>query len=128
MKERCNNPKNSRYESYGGRGISYPEKWESFEGFFEDMGERPEGMTLDRIDNNAGYSKENCKWSTIAEQNLNVRVRKDNKTGVKGVTFKNGVFTVTYKKKFIGRFKTLEEAKEQRRKYESGELTLPYIK
>jgi hypothetical protein len=67
MKERCDNPKAIRYKDYGGRGISYCERWEDFMNFLEDMGERPEGLAIDRIDNDGGYSKENCKWSTYSE-------------------------------------------------------------
>lgn len=68
MKYRCNNPKDSRYEYYGGRGIGYDKRWEKFEAFFADMGEAPEGHSLDRLDNDGNYTKENCKWSTPKEQ------------------------------------------------------------
>lgn len=71
MKRRCNN--NSRHNSYcyKGKGITYDPKWETFEGFYEDMGERPAGTTLDRRENNKGYYKENCRWATSREQWLN---------------------------------------------------------
>lgn len=68
MKQRCNNPKDKRFSFYGGRGIGYCDRWESFENFLEDMGSRPNGFTLDRIDNNKGYSKGNCRWADIKTQ------------------------------------------------------------
>jgi hypothetical protein len=71
MKERCTNPNRDNYEDYGGRGITFCKRWEDFENFLQDMGERPEGMTLDRLDNSKGYFKGNCKWSTPYEQGCN---------------------------------------------------------
>lgn len=73
MKSRCDNNKDKGYKNYGGRGIGYDSTWESFEVFLEDMGERPTGLTLDRIDNDKGYSKENCHWVTQKEQSRNRR-------------------------------------------------------
>lgn len=74
MLARCYNEKHKYYAYYGGRGISVCPKWiGSFYQFVNDMGERPEGLTLDRIDNDKGYSKENCKWSTMKEQSNNRR-------------------------------------------------------
>lgn len=75
MKQRCDNPKNIKFKHYGGRGIKYCESWNKFENFYKDMGNRPLKTTLDRIDVNGNYSKENCKWSTYAEQNSNKRKR-----------------------------------------------------
>ena len=73
MRQRCNDSNASNYKNYGGRGIKVYQRWRSFENFLEDMGERPPGLTLDRIDNNGDYCKENCKWSTRKEQMRNFR-------------------------------------------------------
>lgn len=75
MMNRCNRKDNASYEYYGGRGITYCKRWESFENFFADMGLRPDDKTLDRKNNDKGYSKENCRWATPKEQ---VRNRRDN--------------------------------------------------
>lgn len=72
MKARCNNPNNSKYPKYGGRGIKVCKKWQkSFAQFFKDMGKRPEGHTLHRIKNEGNYEPSNCKWATRKEQNTN---------------------------------------------------------
>lgn len=68
MRARCNNPRAHGYENYGGRGISYPKEWDSFENFLADMGPRPDGYSIDRIDCNANYSKENCRWIPWKDQ------------------------------------------------------------
>lgn len=73
MLTRCTNPNGKDYASYGGRGITVCKRWESFENFLEDMGEPPSHLTLDRLDNNAGYSKENCAWRTPVDQARNRR-------------------------------------------------------
>jgi hypothetical protein len=69
MKQRCLNPEHRSYRHYGGRGITIDPRWiESFENFVEDMGERPNGRTLDRIDTNGNYCKQNCRWATTDQQ------------------------------------------------------------
>lgn len=73
MKTRCTNEKNKNYFSYGGRGITFCERWASFDNFLADMGERPEGMTLDRKDTNGNYEPSNCRWATSKEQMDNQR-------------------------------------------------------
>lgn len=87
MKSRCLNPNDQAYENYGGRGITICEEWLSFENFLNDMGSRPsENHTLERINNDKGYSRENCKWATWETQNRgNKRLNKNNTSGVRGV-------------------------------------------
>jgi hypothetical protein len=78
MIQRCTNPKFHQFKDYGGRGIQVCDRWrESFEAFLADMGEPPEGHTLDRIQNYGDYEPGNCRWATRDEQRKNSRLRHD---------------------------------------------------
>ena len=73
MKDRCQNPNDKSYHNYGSRGIKVCERWQDFRNFFADMGARPSGLTLERMDNDGNYEPGNCKWASYKEQNNNKR-------------------------------------------------------
>lgn len=117
MLQRCNNPLHSAYTNYGARGIKVCYEWHNIANFINDMNDTfIDGLTLDRIDNNKGYYKDNCRWADRVHQNRNVQIiRKNNKTGYKGVcwhitnkTFIAGI-TINSKRKHIGSFNTALE-------------------
>lgn len=116
MMQRCYNPNNNAYKDYGGRGIFVSEKWHNFETFLADMGLKPKGLTIDRINNDREYSKDNCSWTTYVEQVRNRRLNKTNKTGVAGVRWRKDIkkyhasIWLNYKIYNLGHFKTLEKA------------------
>lgn len=96
MKTRCLNKKNNNYSNYGGRGITICDKWLEFGGFYEDMKKGySTGLTLDRIDNNGDYSKENCRWATAKEQ-------ANNRRRCKVITFNGMTKNLTQWAEFMG--------------------------
>lgn len=70
---RCSNPNATNYKDYGGRGITVCPEWLDYEKFLSDMGPAPEGLTIERLDNDKGYSKDNCVWATAQQQGRNRR-------------------------------------------------------
>lgn len=104
MKGRCNRHSSIEYKNYGGRGITYDERWEKFESFYEDMGKSYEehvkefgekDTSIDRINVDGNYCKENCKWSTIKEQ-------ANNKTSTKFITYNNETHSLMQWAKLVG--------------------------
>lgn len=114
---RCTLSSNASYPNYGGRGIKVCDRWRSdFVNFVHDMGERPKGHTLDRIDVNGDYTPENCRWATKLIQQSN-RQRSSN-TGEFCITQnKHGSFIVEVKNTYRGSYRTLNEAKKVRDYY-----------
>lgn len=87
MLSRCRNKRNPKYPGYGGRGITVCDEWSSFKKFYEDMGKRPAPeYSIDRIDNNSGYSKANCRWATRKQQQNNMRTNRWITDGYKTMT------------------------------------------
>lgn len=115
MMNRCRNKNSQDYKYYGGRGIKVCDRWFKFWNFVEDMGERPEKHTLDRIDNDIGYCPENCRWVDRSTQSLNVRSK--GKSGIKNISFRNGMCRVRVRwkgKMYQLSLPALEEAVEFR--------------
>lgn len=128
MLQRCLNQKSSGYDSYGGRGITVCDEWlgkNGFSNFLKDMGEKPEKLSLDRIDVNGNYCKENCRWADSSTQGFNTRLCKNNTSGRTGVSWDSArnkwAAKITKNRKSIslGRFDSYEDAVKAR---ENGEL------
>jgi len=127
VKSRCLNKKSSNYKYYGGRGITICERWRnSFQNFWDDMGPRPnKDYSIDRINNDKGYSKENCRWTDKTEQARNQRLSSLNKSGCKGVSWNEkskkweANITIFKKREYLGQFENLDDAIEARKKAEN---------
>lgn len=124
LKDRCDNINSSSYPNYGGRGISYYKAWVHFENFADDMGPKPTpDHSIERVDNDGNYDKDNCIWATRHEQSLNRRTFTNNSTGYTGVKLvkKSGRYTATMHFKKVrymvsGSFETIDQAGEARAK------------
>ena len=123
MKRRCFNPNHIYYKNYGGRGITICERWlgkDGYKNFCEDMGERPEGYTLDRVNNNGDYNPDNCRWASRLEQASNSRQCK----GVAGVSYRKDKrkwrvrINIRGKEIFLSYFEDYHTACEARFNYE----------
>lgn len=135
MLDRCNNENSVSYKDYGGRGIFIYDRWAAFENFKEDMYESylkhvesfgAKNTSIDRINNNEGYSKENCRWATSKIQMRNRRMDRRNKSGYPGVsstgygTWRAAITDSNGVQRRIGTFKTVEEAIQARIDAEKG--------
>lgn len=128
MKSRCYRERDTHFYLYGAKGIKVCDRWlESFENFYEDMGERPEGLTLERKDPTKDYEPSNCKWENITGQNYNIGVKSNNTTGRTGIRqSRNGEKWLAFISKdcvkyYLGTYDSYEEAIEVR---ELAELEL----
>ena len=123
MDKRCNNPKNKDYKNYGARGIAVCEEWldvTNFVAWCEETYPNIKGYSLDRIDNDKGYSPDNCTWSSRTMQNINQRMKVTNTSGYNGIIWnkKNSnwkaVIGINTKKVYLGYFNSVQEAVQAR--------------
>lgn len=119
IKGRCLNKNHKSYPRYGGAGVTVCDRWvRSYQSFLDDMGECPDGLSIDRIDSSKGYYKENCRWATFKKQAENRRILRGD-TGVKGVNRHGNKYRAgichNYKQIYLGLFETMEDAIKARR-------------
>lgn len=124
MKERCNNPNHKNYADYGGRGIKVFEEWDNSSDVFLDWCDNngfKDGLVLDRIDNDKGYSPENCRFIEHWRNCTNQRLRKNNTVGVTGVSIHKDKYRARFsfnKKRYdLGIFETVKEAENAIKDY-----------
>ena len=125
MMQRCHNPGSVSYKYYGARGIKVCDAWQTYSGFFVSMGEKPEGLSLERKDNNQGYFPENCIWTTMSQQANNRRQFRLNESGLVGVywTHRESAWKVRLKSKHIGTYYNLLDAVAARKSAENKYVT-----
>ncbi|HBN5447502.1 TPA: hypothetical protein L3F56_004202 [Klebsiella oxytoca] len=117
MMDRCYQENNPRFADYGARGITVCDQWHDFTSFYKDMGNKPDGMSLDRINNDKGYSPDNCRWATLNEQQWNQRKQKGTTSRFLGVSkSRHGRWVARISafgvKTHLGYFDTEEEASD----------------
>lgn len=95
MTQRCSNPKHKTYAEYGGSGVTVCDRWLSFDKFLADMGEKPVGASIDRLDNSKGYEPGNCRWATTIQQ-------ANNKTNNRLIEFRGETRTVSQWARVLG--------------------------
>lgn len=135
MVSRCFNKNRSDFKYYGGRDITVCREWsDSFETFYKDMGEPPNGYTLDRINVNGNYEPSNCIWASRLTQTINRRIQHNNTSGVSGVSYDKRIskwiadIRINNKKKYLGSFEDLSEAIAARYSAEDcHEYSIEYI-
>jgi len=125
MRQRCENPRDKNYANYGGRGIAVCDKWAHFENFYEDMGACPAGQSLERKDNEKGYSPDNCVWADRTAQNRNRRnaivvIYKGKERLLVDVIREEGVDRRAVYQRFVSQGWTLERAIEVTKMRQAG--------
>lgn len=121
MRARCKGYQKHSAANYVGKGITFCPEWKSFGAFLADMGHPPDGMTLDRRDNDGNYEPGNCRWATRSQQQLNQRpIIASNKSGIKGVCWaaEKGKWLVTFRGLFGGYFADITLAAQRRKQME----------